>query len=441
MKCKQCGSSNRRGVKYCEWCGTELKAPSSVKKLAPGTCPSCGFKNRKGVKFCEECGTNLKTGEAPEPVIHRLTDEEAAPPVQPPLAPQQHVQPIVVRVKEKKKQRLNPLWLLILLLLLLVCCSGLLLIDVVKVPKFAAPYVEPYIEPYLDNARDWFDGFIEPPQDIGRGENGNGEKGEKPVEDKMTCEEFREIIEEDDIFLGGIYDCDVVANTCDLIGGLSRFDCDFNDLEISYRYKGGPRQVANCEGPPTKYICHLPYVLNPVENIDIGYSLKYCEEEYVIWKVGWIEKLHEGDIEGKIRELAPPSEECCKITKVTGVHYEGTPGVTRFLHFDAQCDEDWPVRSGDCIPGETFIGADQDIPWADVSCCAESDDLDVLHCVSDSSVEQKVSWTIVRMEGEGCEWESPKFYTPEYFEGSQPSEETETESESDSSSSGISPSE
>jgi len=121
--------------------------------------------------------------------------------------------------------------------------------------------------------------------------------------------------------------------------------------------------------------------------------------------------------------LAPSSDDCCQIIEVSGVHYEGVPTVSRYLHFDAVCDNDWPVNPGNCIPGETFIGADpQNIPWAEVSCCAETSDLDTLHCTSDSSVEQKVSWTVVRMEHEGCEWESPRFYSPSYYTGSEEEE-------------------
>ena len=109
--------------------------------------------------------------------------------------------------------------------------------------------------------------------------------------------------------------------------------------------------------------------------------------------------------------------ECCDIIKVSDVHYEGVSGVSRYLHFDVECGGNWPVSPGECIPGETFIGEPMYIPWAEVTCCVESDDLDVLHCGSDYNVEQKVSWTRVELKHRGCEWDSPRFYSPPYFGG------------------------
>jgi hypothetical protein len=120
--------------------------------------------------------------------------------------------------------------------------------------------------------------------------------------------------------------------------------------------------------------------------------------------------------EGEEEEIV----ECCDIMKVSNVHYESIPGVSRYLHFDLECYGNWPVSSGECLPGETFIGEPQRIPWTEVTCCAESDDLDVLHCESDYSVEQKVSWTMVKLEHRGCEWNSPRFYSPPYIGGSSP---------------------
>ena len=134
----------------------------------------------------------------------------------------------------------------------------------------------------------------------------------------------------------------------------------------------------------------------------------------------------DGNRIGEVLELAQEKEEpieCCEIVDVTGVRYESVPGVKRILQLDPICDADWPLNPGECIPGATFIGEDHDIFWADVTCCAESDDLSILHCESDYSVEQKVSWTVVRLEHEGCEWESPRFYSPAYFKGVEESEE------------------
>jgi len=128
-----------------------------------------------------------------------------------------------------------------------------------------------------------------------------------------------------------------------------------------------------------------------------------------------------GDILDGINKNEEEEEEiaeCCDIMKVSNVHYEGVSGVSRYLHFNVECYGNWPVSPGECIPGETFIGEPMLIPWAEVTCCAESDDLDVLHCESDYHVEQKVSWTKVELEHRGCEWNSPRFYSPPYIGGS-----------------------
>lgn len=130
-------------------------------------------------------------------------------------------------------------------------------------------------------------------------------------------------------------------------------------------------------------------------------------------------ELHEVD-KNEEEEEEEEIVECCYIIEVSGVHYEGVPGVSRFLHFDVECGDNWPVSPSECIPGQTFVGEPQTIPWAEVTCCAESDDLDVLHCKSDDSVEQKVSWTRVELKHMGCEWNSPRFYSPPYVGGSDP---------------------
>ncbi|NNL75091.1 MAG: AAA family ATPase, partial [Desulfobacterales bacterium] len=49
MKCPQCGSENREGVKFCEECGEKIEI----------TCPKCGTKTTPGKKFCGECGHKL----------------------------------------------------------------------------------------------------------------------------------------------------------------------------------------------------------------------------------------------------------------------------------------------------------------------------------------------------------------------------------------------
>ena len=50
MGCPKCQSDNRKGVKFCEKCGTKLELK----------CPSCTKKIPLGTKFCGECGHQLK---------------------------------------------------------------------------------------------------------------------------------------------------------------------------------------------------------------------------------------------------------------------------------------------------------------------------------------------------------------------------------------------
>ena len=49
MKCPQCQSDNREGVKFCEECGAKMEM----------TCANCGAKLPLGKKFCGECATPL----------------------------------------------------------------------------------------------------------------------------------------------------------------------------------------------------------------------------------------------------------------------------------------------------------------------------------------------------------------------------------------------
>ena len=49
MKCQNCGSDNREGVKFCEECGAKLELE----------CPNCKAKLPLGKNFCGECGYDL----------------------------------------------------------------------------------------------------------------------------------------------------------------------------------------------------------------------------------------------------------------------------------------------------------------------------------------------------------------------------------------------
>ena len=51
MKCPQCESDSREGVKYCEDCGARLEL----------TCPRCAAQLPAGKRFCGECGFDLKS--------------------------------------------------------------------------------------------------------------------------------------------------------------------------------------------------------------------------------------------------------------------------------------------------------------------------------------------------------------------------------------------
>jgi class 3 adenylate cyclase/tetratricopeptide (TPR) repeat protein len=58
MKCVNCQSDNREGVKFCEECGAKMEL----------VCPGCGARILAGKKFCGECGYDLKTRKEPAPI-------------------------------------------------------------------------------------------------------------------------------------------------------------------------------------------------------------------------------------------------------------------------------------------------------------------------------------------------------------------------------------
>ncbi|NTV35210.1 MAG: zinc-ribbon domain-containing protein, partial [Deltaproteobacteria bacterium] len=49
MKCANCRTENREGMKFCEQCGAKLERQ----------CPNCKAKIPPGSKFCGECGHDL----------------------------------------------------------------------------------------------------------------------------------------------------------------------------------------------------------------------------------------------------------------------------------------------------------------------------------------------------------------------------------------------
>ena len=50
--CPNCGKKNKPGLKFCNYCGSELGQYEI-------NCPNCGKKIKMSLKFCNHCGTNL----------------------------------------------------------------------------------------------------------------------------------------------------------------------------------------------------------------------------------------------------------------------------------------------------------------------------------------------------------------------------------------------
>ena len=293
-------------------------------------------------------------------------------------------QKVVVQVQEEKKRRLNPLWLILLLLLLVTCCCLLLLFEQVEVPDFAAPYIDPFIE----NVREALPAFI--------GGGGNG-KGGQLKNGGIDCADFRDQLQEVD--LGEDTACD--DNEC--FTDIHDLD-NFEDIEVSYSWDGEDRRRATCEDRGTFLRCYFPRD-QQADRVEAWISIDECSEEELGYSDGW---LDEEEVEVPVAEEIV---ECCEIVDVTKVRMEITNKF--ILKFDVECSDPWPVSSGGCIPGKTYVGADQDIFWADVDCCLDDSADDLLHCES-GHVDQKVSWTKVELSDGECTWESPKFFTPAY---------------------------
>lgn len=401
MKCPHCKKNlEKDDYNICPFCEKPIK----------NICPHCKEDlDQADYNICPFCMKPLKGKAAPKKParkkVQRLTEEPPAPPAKEQPAPP----PVVVQLQEEKKRRLNPLWLLVILLLLLVCCCGLLITEQVEVPKFAAPY----IEPYLENMREAFRGFIDPqPPAV--------EQPKPKKEEEIDCDKFGDLLDEAFLAPSDAVKCDhagcnlfipqeIYAELEDKIPYLTEgfdeegnLDSDFTDNI----------HKPHCTKIGDSYKCFIDHT-GMKDLVSLWFTIKGCES------VGYTFPLWEEEKEKQQFQLAEEPVECCEIVEVTGVRYDSIPGVKRILQLSPICDADWPVSPGECIPGETFIGEDHDIFWADVTCCAESDDLAVLDCESDYSVEQKVSWTVVRMEHEECEWESPRFYSPAYYQESE----------------------
>lgn len=64
MKCSNCQSTIRRGIKFCEECGSKLET----------ACPACKARIPLGIKFCGECGSKLSL--LSEPIPEDLSFED-----------------------------------------------------------------------------------------------------------------------------------------------------------------------------------------------------------------------------------------------------------------------------------------------------------------------------------------------------------------------------
>src|SRR5512133_1859513 len=60
MKCRECGTDNEAGRKFCGECGGSLAL----------ACPKCAAPNAAGTKFCGECGTSLLVEDAAAIPLH-----------------------------------------------------------------------------------------------------------------------------------------------------------------------------------------------------------------------------------------------------------------------------------------------------------------------------------------------------------------------------------
>ena len=118
-------------------------------------------------------------------------------------------------------------------------------------------------------------------------------------------------------------------------------------------------------------------------------------------------------------ETQPSSTGCgCDEIEVTRTDYI-KPTVLRLLEIDVECAKgDWGMAEGECMPGETFVGADTDIFWTDLECCLNEEGL--MHCESPGTVDQKMSKTKLVMGDETCSYETTfqsMYYAPS--EGSE----------------------
>lgn len=353
-------------------------------------CPKCkrhyDDPDMRYCPFCEDLTPLVSATASPPPpraARHSLDGEQSAPP------------PVVVEVREEKKRRLNPAWLLLLLLMLITCCCGLLLTEQVEVPEFAAPYVAPFLE----DMRESFRGIIGDPKP--------DEGGGQPKDKDIDCDDFAENVVE---LAVGKTNCDQEKQLCYFqprdVTGLDLED--YGDLELIYEWEDGQQKKADCKGPPTEFHCQFPYKPNS-DLVRFSFKIDDCKVRYSK-RDGLLEEAG-GDDDAIKFNLSEQLPDCCPDLEVTYTGYI-EPTVLRLLEINLSCEDGaWNIDDGECIGGETLVGADQNIFWTDVDCCLSDDEL---HCESPGTVDQKKSWTKLELSGDTCS--SEVFFQSTYYE-------------------------
>ena len=397
MKCSNCGSENRRGIKFCETCGEPLAAKGGIK------CPSCGKKNRAGVNFCEECGADLTAAAVSAPRSKKI----AAGPA-----------PVVVEVQtEKKKRRSSSLWLLLLLLLMVICCCCfLLLYEQVKTPDFVAPV----LNPLLDQVRKVLPRLPFLPRPGGNNpadKNQDNGKGANDEQQLPSCDDLRSQLKAAN--LGQETTCSKSSNTCwTEINGLE----NYTDFTISYRWQGFPKAYVNCENNGAKLTCSFPYN-SESDRVDYYISIGNCEEN-LGYSDGWL-----GGAEAAAPEpgLSEPKTACCSAVKPEQpIYFRDPPEVGKlYLGFGLGCEDSWNFDDNTCAEFDAYVGAKRDIFWASGECCPDAESPDKFLLCEAPLEDQKKSATKIELRYGSCYWET-EFQSP-YFAPPEPDSESSSD--------------
>lgn len=65
IRCENCGTMVKRGMRFCTSCGKPMSLPEMPvvspveEKSGEKTCPSCGTQIEGNTAFCTECGAKL----------------------------------------------------------------------------------------------------------------------------------------------------------------------------------------------------------------------------------------------------------------------------------------------------------------------------------------------------------------------------------------------